>query len=70
MRVKVGDKVRIRGLVQSDCLGMTGTVLETHSSAMFGQRVQRCRVDFAGRIRRVADLHLVRVEKEARTSAA
>ena len=62
MQVLVGDRVRIRGLVQSDCIGLTGTVLEVLPSALFGPRARRCRVDFGGRIRRIIDTHLVRVE--------
>ena len=67
---RVGDRVRIRGLVQSDCIGMTGTVLEVLPSALFGPRARRCRVDFGGRIRRIMDNHLVRVRSSAARSAA
>ena len=67
MRVKVGDRVRIRGLAQSDCLGLTGQILETQPSGMFGPRIQRCRVDFGGRVRRILDIHLIRVDEQARS---
>jgi len=63
MQVAVGDRVRIRGLVQSDCIGLIGTVVEVLPSAIFGSRARRCRVDFGGRVRRIIDTHLVRVEK-------
>jgi hypothetical protein len=58
-QIKVGDRVSIRGLVHSDCLGMTGRVLEVRQSALFGPGVQRCKVDFNGKIRRLLSLHLV-----------
>jgi hypothetical protein len=56
--IKVGDRVCIRGLLHSDCLGMTGTVLEVRQSAMFPGGVQRCKVDFNGKVRRLLSLHL------------
>src|SRR5207249_1355897 len=59
--IKVGDRVCIRGLVQSDCLGLTGRVLEVRPSALFGRGIQRCKVDFNGKIRRLLSLHLARV---------
>jgi hypothetical protein len=62
MQVLVGDRVRIRGLIHSDCIGLTGTVVEVLPSALF-PRARRCRVDFDGRVRRIIDAHLVRVEK-------
>lgn len=61
MQVMVGDRVRIRGLVQSDCIGLTGTVLEVLPSALFGPRSRRYRVDFSGRVRRIMDKNLVRI---------
>jgi hypothetical protein len=61
MELLVGDRVRIRGLVQSDCIGLTGTVLEVVPSALY-PNASRCRVDFRGRIRRIMNTHLVRVE--------
>ena len=54
----VGDHVWIRGLLHSDCLGLTGTILETGKSALFGPRVQRCKVDFNGKVRRILNIHL------------
>ena len=63
-RLKVGDRVYIRGLVQSDCLGLTGTILEISPSALFSPRIQRCKVDFNGKIRRVLDVHLVPAIKQ------
>ena len=41
-QLKVGDRVCIRGLIHSDCVGMTGTILEIGQSALFGPAVQRC----------------------------
>ena len=58
-QIKVGDRVWIRGLVHSDCLGLTGRVLEVGQSALFGSGVRRCKVDFNGKVRRLLDLHLV-----------
>jgi len=63
-QLKVGDRVCIRGLVQSDCLGLTGTVVEVSPSALFRHRIQRCKVDFNGKIRRLLDVHLVPVMKQ------
>ena len=57
--MKIGDRVCIRGLVHSDCFGMTGKVLEVYPSALFGRGIQRCKVDFNGRVRRILNLHLV-----------
>jgi hypothetical protein len=64
MQVLVGDRVRIRGLIHSDCIGLIGTVVEVLPSALF-PRARRCRVDFGGRVRRIIDTHLVRVEKSS-----
>jgi len=58
--MKIGDRVWIRGLVHSDCFGMTGRVLEVYPSALFGSGIQRCKVDFNGKVRRILNLHLVR----------
>ena len=70
-KVKVGDQVCVRGLVQSDCLGLTGRVLEVRQSALFGPRVQRCKVDFNGKVRRLLSLHLApAVEQNKATTAA
>ena len=66
MRVTIGDRVRIRGLVQSDCLGLTGKVIEAQPSAMFGPRIQRCRIDFGGKVRRILDIHLIRIDEPTR----
>ena len=57
--MKIGDRVSIRGLVHSDCFGMTGKVLDVRPSALFGAKIQRCKVDFNGRIRGILNLHLV-----------
>lgn len=71
--MKVGDHVCVRGLVQSDCLGLTGTVLDVAPSALFGAGIQRCKVDFNGKIRRLLNVHLVhaarRKGKTATTAA-
>jgi hypothetical protein len=70
-QIKVGDHVCIRGLVHSDCLGLTGRVLEVGKSALFGTGVQRCKVDFNGKIRRLLNLHLtVASERKNATTAA
>ena len=58
-QMNVGDAVRIRGLVQSDCVGVTGRILDVRPSALFGAGVQRCRVDFNGKVRRLLNVHLV-----------
>jgi hypothetical protein len=68
-QLKVGDRVCIRGLVSSDCLGMIGTILEIGQSPFFGPRVQRCKVDFGGKVRRILSLHL-RPAPEKGTSAS
>ena len=57
-QLKVGDRVCIRGLVQSDCLGLTGKILEVRQSALFGPGIQRCTVDFNGKKRRLLNVHL------------
>jgi hypothetical protein len=57
--MKIGDRVCIRGLVHSDCFGMTGKVLEVYPSTLLGRGIQRCKVDFNGRVRRILTLHLV-----------
>jgi hypothetical protein len=69
-KVKVGDQVRVRGLVYSDCLGLKGRVLEVRQSALFGPRVQRCRVDFNGKIRRLLSLHLAPVVEQSNATTA
>jgi len=67
----VGDRVFIRGLLHSDCLGLTGTILETGKSALFGPRVQRCKVDFNGKVRRILNIHLrPAINRQAATTAA
>jgi len=71
-KMKVGDLVCIRGLVQSDCVGLIGKVLDVRPSALFGMGIQRCKVDFNGKIRRLLNVHLVharRKEKSALTAA-
>jgi hypothetical protein len=55
---KVGDRVCVRGLLHSDCLGLIGRVLEVRQSALFPAGVQRCKVDFNGKVRRLLSLHL------------
>ena len=71
LEFNIGDRVSIRGLFHSDCLGMTGTILETGKSALFGPRVQRCKVDFNGKIRRILNIHLRPAGKrDTATSAA
>ncbi len=57
-QMKVGDRVCIRGLVHSDCLGLTGKILEVRQSALFGPGIQRCKVDFNGKVRRLLNVHL------------
>ena len=57
-QMKVGDRVSIRGLVHSDCLGLTGKILEVRQSALFGPGIQRCKVDFNGKVRRLLNVHL------------
>ena len=70
MELHAGDYVRIVGLVQSDCFGLVGKILEVTPSIAFGPRFKRCRVDFQGRIRRILNCHLVRVEAGPDTQAA
>ena len=72
MELSAGDRVRIVGLVQSDCFGRTGTILEVKPSQLFGPRFKRCSVDFQGRIRGILNCHLVRVaeKKKTRSTAA
>ena len=57
--MKIGDRVCIQGLVHSDCFGMTGEIVDVWPSALFGAGIQRCKVDFNGRIRRILNLHLI-----------
>jgi hypothetical protein len=57
--IKVGDRVCVRGLAHSDCLGMIGKVLDVRQSALFPKGFQRCRVDFNGKVRRLLNVHLV-----------
>jgi hypothetical protein len=68
--IKVGDRVIIRGLVHSDCLGLTGRVLEVCQSALFPAGIQRCKVDFNGKVRRLLSLHLSHADRNRATSAA
>ena len=44
---RVDDRVRVRWLVQSDCLGLTGTVLDVQPSVFLGRDVQWCWGDLA-----------------------
>ena len=64
IEMKVGDCVRIRGLVQSDCLGLTGRILDVRPSALFGPRIQRCKVDFSGKVRRLLSIHLIQTNRQ------
>ena len=69
--IKVGDRVCVRGLLHSDCLGRTGKVLEVRQSALFPAGVQRCKVDFNGKVRRLLSLHLIHAtERSSSVSAA
>ena len=68
IELKIGDRVYIRGLVHSDCLGMTGKVLDVRESALF-RGIQRCRVDFNGKIRRLLSLHLVHAGRQDGTAS-
>jgi len=69
-KIKVGDHVCIRGLVQSDCLGLIGKVLEVRQSALFGPGVLRCKVDFNGKTRRLLSLHLAPVAQRNKAMPA
>jgi hypothetical protein len=57
-QMKIGDHVCVRGLVHLDCWGMTGKIIEVRQSALFGPGIQRCKVDFNGKIRRLLNVHL------------
>ena len=71
LEFNIGDHVLIRGLLHSDCLGLTGTILETGQSALFGPRVQRCKVDFNGKVRRILNIHLrPAIKRQAAKTAA
>jgi hypothetical protein len=63
-QMKIGDRVCIRGLVQSDCLGLTGTILDVRPSELFGREIQRCRVDFNGKVRRLLNIHLIHTTRQ------
>jgi hypothetical protein len=67
-QLKIGDLVSVRGLLHSDCLGMTGTILDIKQSALFGPRVQRCKVDFNGKIRHFLSVHLTATAKAGSAS--
>jgi hypothetical protein len=70
-QMKVGDRVCIRGLAHSDCYGLIGRILEVRQSALFGPGIQRCKVDFNGRVRRMLNLHLmVRSQQGDNTTSA
>jgi hypothetical protein len=68
--IRVGDRVRVRWLTHSDCLGLTGTVVETRPSVFFGRKVDRCRIDFKGRRRSILSIHLIRVYEQTECRAA
>ena len=63
--MKIGDRVYIRGLLHSDCLGLRGTILDVRPSALFGPRIQRCKVDFNGKIRSLLNIHLVHANRQS-----
>ena len=65
-QMKVGDRVCIRGLVHVDCLGLTGEIIEVRQSALFGPGIQRCKVNFNGKIRRLLNVHLALSGQQAR----
>lgn len=67
---KIGDRVCVRGLVQSDCLGLTGTILGMSQSALFGPKIHRCTVDFNGKVRRVLSIHLTFAAKRNEVPSA
>jgi hypothetical protein len=67
--MKIGDRVYIRGLVQSDCWGLSGRILDIHPSALFGPGVKRCKVDFNGKVRRLLSIHLVRAARRTGENA-
>ncbi|HEY2383804.1 MAG TPA: hypothetical protein VGK48_21730 [Terriglobia bacterium] len=67
--IKIGDCVWIRGLVYSDCFGLRGKVLDVRQSAFFGPGVQRCRVDFNGKIRRLLNVHLVHAARRGESAS-
>jgi hypothetical protein len=69
-QLKIGDSVRIRGLVQSDCLGLTGTILSVCRSPLFGPKIHRCTVDFNGKVRRILSIHLSPAAKRKEPAAA
>jgi hypothetical protein len=68
-QMKVGDRVCIRGLVHSDCLGLTGRILEVRPSALFGGGIQRCKVDFNGKIRRLLNVHLTLSSRQSNNAS-
>jgi hypothetical protein len=63
-QMKIGDRVYIRGLVHSDCVGLKGTILDVRPSALFGPRIQRCKVDFKGKIRSLLNIHLTHATRQ------
>ena len=67
---KIGDHVCIKEFIYSDCFGMTGTILEIGQSALFGPRVQRCKVDFKGKVRRILSIHLRPAPKQGGSASA
>jgi hypothetical protein len=69
-QLKIGDRVCIRGLVQSDCLGLTGTILDIRPSALFGPGIQRCKVDFNGKVRRLLNVHLAHARRRGSALSA
>jgi hypothetical protein len=64
-QMKVGDRVCIRGLVHSDCLGLIGKIVDVRPSALYGPDIQRCRVDFNGKVRRLLNIHLVHATRRS-----
>jgi len=63
-QMKIGDRVCIQGLVHSDCLGLIGRILDVNPSALFGPGIQRCKVDFNGKVRRLLNIHLVHATRQ------
>jgi hypothetical protein len=63
-QLKIGDRVCVRGLVHSDCLGLIGKILDVRPSALYGPGIQRCKVDFNGKVRRLLNVHLVHANRQ------
>jgi hypothetical protein len=48
---------------------MIGKVLDVHQSALFGPNIQRCKVDFNGRVRRLLSLHLIHAARRTENTS-